>query len=69
MCQWPHLAYFSLRENLYYGSIFFCMTLIVIVCFVVINTRGGSGGRNLLGASSGSQAAAIYDTGTDTMKC
>ena len=34
------LGEFSLRENLYYGSIFFCMTLIVIVCFVVINNRG-----------------------------
>ena len=36
------LGEFSLRENLYYGSIFFCMTLIVIVCFVVINNRGGT---------------------------
>ena len=30
---------FGLRENLYYGSIFLCMTLIVIVCFLVINNR------------------------------
>ena len=34
---------FGLRENLYYGSIFICMTLIVIVCFLVINNRGGAG--------------------------
>ena len=50
---------FGLRENLYYGSIFICMTLIVIVCFLVINNRGGAG---LSGLMSGSNAAA-YDGG------
>ena len=50
---------FGLRENLYYGSIFICMTLIVIVCFLVINNRGGAG---LSGLISGSAAA--YDGGT-----
>ena len=50
---------FGLRENLYYGSIFLCMTLIVIVCFVVINNRGG--GDELHGSPGG--AAAIYDSG------
>ncbi len=45
---------FGLKENLYYGSIFLCMTLIVIVCFVVINNRGSD-------ALSGT-AAAMYDT-------
>ena len=49
---------FGLRENLYYGSIFICMTLIVIVCFLVINNRGGAG---LSGLISGSAAA--YDGG------
>ena len=33
------LGDFGLRENIYYGSIFVCMTLIVIVCFLVINNR------------------------------
>lgn len=46
----------GLRENLYYGSIFLCMTLIVIVCFLVINNRGGS--DHLSGT-----AAAIFDVG------
>ena len=53
------LGEFSLRENLYYGSIFFCMTLIVIVCFVVINNRGGGDDAD---GGSGS-ASAIYDVG------
>ncbi len=35
---------FGLSENLYYGSIFICMTLIVLVCFLVINNRHGVGG-------------------------
>lgn len=43
---------FGLRENLYYGSIFVCMTLIVIVCFLVINNRTG----DALGTS-----AALFD--------
>ena len=51
---------FGLRENLYYGSIFICMTLIVIVCFLVINNRGGAG---LSGFMSGS--AASYDGNLD----
>lgn len=46
---------FGLRENLYYGSIFICMTLIVIVCFLVINNGGGAG------LISGSGSAAAYD--------
>ena len=50
---------FGLRENLYYGSIFICMTLIVIVCFLVINNRGGAG---LSGLMSGGSAAA-YEGG------
>ena len=54
---------FGLRENLYYGSIFICMTLIVIVCFLVINNRGGAG---LTGLISGSAAA--YDGGTNLLK-
>jgi hypothetical protein len=53
---------FGLRENLYYGSIFICMTLIVIVCFLVINNRGGAAG--LLGGSRTASAAA-YDGGTE----
>ena len=48
---------FGLRENLYYGSIFLCMTLIVIVCFLVINNRAGGGGDG-----SGT-AAAMFDGG------
>ena len=56
------LGEFSLRENLYYGSIFFCMTLIVIVCFVVINNRGG-GGDDANGGSG--SASAIYDVGKE----
>ena len=46
---------FGLRENLYYGSIFLCMTLIVIVCFLVINNRtsGGEAGT----------ASAMFDGG------
>ncbi len=47
---------FGLRENLYYCSIFLCMTLIVLVCFLVINNRGGS--DHLGGAT-----AAMYDSG------
>ena len=55
------LGEFSLRENLYYGSIFFCMTLIVIVCFVVINNRGGDGlGEDGIGIGSASK---IFDDG------
>ena len=55
---------FSLRENLYYGSIFFCMTLIVIVCFVVINTQGGTGHFSSGSASGGAgKAAAMFDAG------
>lgn len=50
---------FGLRENLYYGSIFLCMTLIVIVCFLVINNRAGGGDGHL-----GGTAAAIFDAGT-----
>ncbi len=46
---------FGLRENLYYGSIFLCMTLIVIVCFLVINNRSSD---HLDGAT-----AAMYDSG------
>lgn len=46
---------FGWKENLYYGSIFLCMTLIVIVCFLVINNGGGD---SLTGT-----AAAIYDSG------
>ena len=53
------LGEFSLRENLYYGSIFFCMTLIVIVCFVVINNRGGDD-DSTSGLGSASQ---IFDDG------
>ena len=53
------LGEFSLRENLYYGSIFFCMTLIVIVCFVVINNRGG-GDESMSVSGSASQ---MYDDG------
>ena len=49
---------FGLRENLYYGSIFLCMTLIVIVCFLVINNRGGAGLSGLVGGT-----AAAYDGG------
>ena len=48
---------FGLRENLYYGSIFLCMTLIVIVCFLVINNRSSD---HLNGAT-----AAMYDSGKD----
>jgi hypothetical protein len=46
----------GLRENIYYGSIFVCMTLIVIVCFLVINNRGGSG-------DAGGTASAVFDDG------
>ena len=46
---------FGLKENLYYGSIFLCMTLIVVVCFLVINNRGG---EHLAGTAS-----AIFDSG------
>ncbi len=48
---------FGMRENIYYGSIFLCMTLIVIVCFIVISHRIGWPGS---GAAS---AAAFYDIG------
>ena len=50
---------FGLRENIYYGSIFVCMTLIVIVCFLVINNRNGWGSSGL----AGSTTAAFYDFG------
>ena len=53
---------FGLRENLYYGSIFLCMTLIVIVCFLVINNRAGGGGDG-----SGT-AAAMFDGGECLLK-
>ena len=56
---------FGLRENLYYGSIFICMTLIVIVCFLVINNRGGAGLSSLM--SSGNAAA--YDGGKLSSSC
>ena len=56
---------FGLRENLYYGSIFICMTLIVIVCFLVINNRGGAGLSSLM--SSGNAAA--YDGGKFSFSC
>jgi hypothetical protein len=48
---------FGLRENLYYGTIFLCMTLIVIVCFLVINNRGSDV------FSSGSSSAFSGDAG------
>ena len=53
---------FGLRENLYYGSIFVCMTLIVIVCFLVINNRG-------IGIADhfSSTSAALFDTGKLTL--
>ena len=54
------LGEFSLRENLYYGSIFFCMTLIVIVCFVVINNRGDGSDDMENGLGSASK---VYDDG------
>ena len=60
------LGEFSLRENLYYGSIFFCMTLIVIVCFVVINNRGGDGvGEDGLGIGSASK---MFDDGKEIIR-
>ena len=60
------LGEFSLRENLYYGSIFFCMTLIVIVCFVVINNRGGDGiGEDGLGIGSASK---MFDDGKEIIQ-
>ena len=61
------LGEFSLRENLYYGSIFFCMTLIVIVCFVVINNRSGNVlGEDGLGIGSASK---IFDDGKINLLC
>jgi len=45
---------FGARENIYYGSIFLCMTLIVIVCFLVVNHRGA--------VSEHLAAAAMYDS-------
>ena len=52
---------FGLRENLYYGSCFICMTLIVIVCLLVINNRGGSGAGLINGS-------AAYDGGLFFLK-
>nr|XP_040565063.1 sushi, von Willebrand factor type A, EGF and pentraxin domain-containing protein 1-like isoform X2 [Lepeophtheirus salmonis] len=57
---------FGLRENVYYGLIFVCMTLIVIFCFLVINRTtahigfGGFGSGGSLGSGS-SQLHAIFD--------
>jgi len=48
---------FGMRENIYYGSIFLCMTLIV-VCFIVISHRMGWPGSSAAGS-----AAAFYDIG------
>jgi hypothetical protein len=57
------LGDFGLRENIYYGSIFVCMTLIVIVCFLVINNRVGWGS----GTAAGGTAAAFYDIGNEKL--
>jgi hypothetical protein len=53
-------TFFYVQENIYYGSIFVCMTLIVIVCFLVINNRVGWG---MGGSTTGGTAAAFYDIG------
>ena len=53
---------FGMRENIYYGSIFLCMTLFVIVCFIVISHRVGWPGS---GAGS---AAGFYDIGKNNFR-